>query len=315
MTIPTLLVAVGSPESNKKWAQAFKQLQPTWRVLCWDEVEGRESADFAVVWRPSAQLFIDQPQLKAIFNIGAGVDGINFEQIPPHLPVYRIEDAGMAVQMAEYALHGVLLATQRFTTYQAQQQQGLWAQANPIYRHEWPIGVLGFGQIGKKVAELLQRLGYPVAAWARTARPEADPSAIACFAGADQLAHFLAQSRILINVLPLTPDTTGIINQGLLSQLPPKSFVINMARGGHVVDADLIAALDSGHITGALLDVFHTEPLPIDHAFWQHPLVHITPHAAGMSLLEPTAQQIQSKIQSLLNHQVVTGLVDTDRRY
>lgn len=309
----TLIIAVGGVESSRKWAEVFKKLQPDWCVECWAEVQDTLVADFAVVWSPSKQLFIDQPQLKAIFNIGAGVDGIDFSQLPTEVPVYRVEDAGMAVQMAEYAVYGALLATQRFAPYVTQQKNQLWQQAQPVYRQQWPVGVLGFGQIGKKVAQVLQSLGYPVSTWVRS--PRTTSSSITIFAGTEQFSEFLAQSRILINVLPLTAETTGIINAAHLSQLPAESFFINMARGGHVVDEDLVAALDSGHVKGALLDVFHTEPLPTEHAFWTHPKVHITPHIAGVSLRQPTAEQIQTKIKAFLQNQAVSGLVERDRMY
>lgn len=309
----TLIIAVGRPKTCQRWADVFQQLQPEWHIVCWDEVKDTVQADFAVVWRPSAQLFTDQPQLKAIFNIGAGVDAIDFSQIPTDLPVYRVEDAGMAVQMAEYAVYGALLATQRFASYETQQAKQQWQQAEPIYRHQWPVGVLGFGQIGQKVAQVMHSLGYPVSTWVRT--PRAATNNIQVFAGAEQFSEFLTQSRILINVLPLTAETKGILNAEHLSQLPADSFLINMARGGHVIDDDLVAALDSGHLTGALLDVFHTEPLPADHVFWTHPKVHITPHIAGVSLREPTAEQIQTKIKAFLQNQPVSGLVERERMY
>ena len=309
----TLIIAVGSPESNQRWATVFSQLAPDWQIVCWDKVGGTVKADFAVVWRPSTQLFQDQPQLRAIFNVGAGVDGIDFTQVPETVPVYRVEDAGMAVQMAEYAVHGVSLATQRFAPYAEQQQHKTWKQRDPIYKHEWPVGVMGYGQIGQKVAQVLQLLGYPVSVWVRSDRPS--PEGIDLFSGPQGLSGFLEQSRILINVLPLTEETRGIINKTSLAQLPAQGFVINMARGPHIMDEDLIEAIDSGHLTGALLDVFHVEPLAQDHPFWSHPAIHITPHISGVSLREPTAQQIHSKIKAFLQSEPVSGLVERDRMY
>lgn len=308
----TLVIAVGRPETNQRWAQVFKQLHPDWQVHCWDQVKNEVAADFAVVWQPSTQLFVDQPHLKAIFNIGAGVDAINFNQIPESVPVYRVEDAGMAVQMAEYALYGVLLATQRFAPYMGLQSEKKWQQLPPVYRSQWPIGVMGYGQIGQKVVQALQVLGYPVSTWVRSER---SCDGVKVFAGPEQLPDFLSQSRILINVLPLTEQTKGIVNAENLARLPANSFLINMARGGHVVDQDLLAALDAGHLTGALLDVFHTEPLPADHVFWTHPNIHITPHISGVSLRESTAQQISTKIEAFLQNQSVSGLVERERMY
>ena len=309
----TVIIAVGSEKANQNWAKIMQAQQPTWNICCWDQVGSTQQADFAVVWSPEQKLFEDQPKLKAIFNVGAGVDGIDFTQVPAALPVYRVEDAGMAVQMAEYAVHGVLLATQRFQSYAAAQKNKEWRKQPPIYREQWPIGIMGFGQIGKKVAQILQQLGYPVSAWVRTERTA--PDGISVFAGSEQFVPFLAQSRILINVLPLTEQTQGIINAENLVHMPAAGFVINMGRGPHVIDNDLLAAIDSGHLMGALLDVFHTEPLPQDHAFWTHPAIHITPHISGGTLLETTASQILSKIQAFEQAQPVSGLVDRERQY
>lgn len=309
----TVIIAAGSSESNQRWAQVFKEHQPDWKVLDWNTTKDTDHAYFAVVWKPSTQLFADQPHLKAIFNIGAGVDGIDFSQIPPTVPVYRVEDAGMAVQMAEYAVYGTLLATQRFHPYVLAQQEKIWHKNDPVYRDQWPVGVMGFGQIGQKVAQVLSTLGYPVSTWVRSPRSNVDE--IDVFYGQDQLNSFLSKSRILINVLPLTAETEGIINAVNLSQLPANSFFINMARGPHVVEEDLIAALDSGHLTGALLDVFHTEPLPTEHVFWTHPHIYITPHISGVSLRQQTAQQIGSKIKAFLQNQAISGLVERERMY
>lgn len=309
----TVIIAVGRSESNQRWVQVFQALQPNWHIYDWTQVKDTIHADFAVVWQPSTQLFIDQPHLKAIFNIGAGVDAIDFSKIPDFVPVYRVEDAGMAVQMAEYAVYGTLLATQRFQSYVVAQKNKIWHKNDPIYKDQWPIGVMGFGQIGQKVAQVLKTLDYPVSTWVRSPRSNID--GINIFSGSDQLASFLAKSRILINVLPLTSETKGILNAANLSQLPDKSFLINMARGAHVIEKDLIAALDSGHLSGALLDVFSTEPLPPEHVFWNHPNIYITPHISGVSLRQQTAEQISSKINAFLQHQPISGLVERDRMY
>lgn len=308
----TVLIAVGKPKSGQKWVQEFQRLQPDWHVVEWSAGMATKG-DIAVVWRPEAQLFTEQPQLKAIFNMGAGVDAIDFEVIPESIPVYRVEDGGMAVQMAEYAIYGVLQATQRFAPYAELQQQNQWQVLRPIRREQWPIGIMGYGQIGQKVAQSLQSLGYPVSAWVRSPRANAD--GVTFYAGDDQLEAFLQSTRILINVLPLTAATSGILNKNHLLQLQPQSYLINMARGPHVVDEDLLAVIDSGHLTGALLDVFHQEPLSVSHPFWQHPHITITPHISGVSLRDLTAQHIHEKALAFLAGQVITGLVQRQRMY
>lgn len=309
----TVVVAAGKLETSQRWVDAFKQRHPDWQVHCWELVKDTVQADFAVVWRPEAQLFVDQPQLKAVFNVAAGVDGIDFTQVPDSIPVYRVEDAGMAVQMAEYAVQGVLLATQRFTPYVESQKNKIWQRTEPVLREQWPIGVMGYGQIGKKVVQVLQSLGYPVSTWVRSERVA--PEGVQLFVGAEQLDAFLSHSRILINVLPLTAETRGLINAKNLAEMPAGGFFINMARGPHVIDEDLIAAIDTGHLTGALLDVFHIEPLPTEHPYWSHPKIHITPHISGMTLRDQTAGQISRKIQEFLQGQSVSGLVERKRQY
>lgn len=309
----SLVIATGYPAANQHWADTFAKQQPDWEIRCWEPGDRSFKADFAIVWSPPKVLFDDHPTLKAIFNIGAGVDGIDFSAIPNELPVYRVEDGGMSGQMTEYAIYGVLLATQRFASYPRYQAEKKWHRLAPIYREQWPVGVMGYGQIGEKVANAIRLMGYPVSTWVRSARPQ--PEGITLFAGTEQLPSFLAQSRILINVLPLTDSTRGILNATTFEQMPQASFIINMARGGHLVDEDLLAAINSGQITGALLDVFHTEPLPEEHPFWSHPQIHVTPHIAGISLREPTTHQIIGKIQAFKAGQPVSGEIQRQRSY
>lgn len=309
-----ILIAVQNPEYAQEWAESFKQQDPDWQVQVWTPDTPFTGAHYAVVWQPPARLFAQEKDLQAVFNLGAGVDALGVGSvIPASIPVYRIEDAGMAVQMAEYAVHGVLLATRRFSTYAQQQPQKKWQTHAPVLRTDWPIGVMGYGQIGAQVAQTLAQLGYPVAAWARRARQA--EAGVELYAGQAQFKEFLQRSRILINVLPLTDATRGIINKHSLAALQQDGFVINMARGAHVVDDDLLAALDSGQLRGALLDVFHTEPLPVEHPFWTTPGVHITPHIAGVSLRQECTAQILDKLSTLEQGQTPSGRVNPEQQY
>lgn len=311
----TILIAVQDSARAHEWVQAFQEQDPSWEVRIWDPSRPASGAHYAVVWQPPTSLFEHETNLQAVFNLGAGVDALGIGlTVPTTMPVYRIEDAGMAAQMAEYALYGVLLATQRFGAYAAQQQAQIWQPQPAVLRTDWPIGMMGYGQIGAQVAHSLAQLGYPVAAWARRARTEA-PEQVRIYAGDDQLMPFLQRSRILVNVLPLTDATRGLINKKTLAALLPQSFVINMARGAHIVDADLLAALDSNHLKGALLDVFSTEPLPADSPLWTHPNIHITPHIAGISLRQESAQQVLEKLNQLRQGIEPSGRVDPRYQY
>lgn len=307
---PHLIVATPRDSETQRWAQHFRDAYPQWRV---DEfVPGRTAtgAHYAVVWKPDAYLFSQEPGLRAVFNLGAGVDAMA-ASIPAGMPLYRLEDAGMAEQMAEYALYGVLQATGRFRSYEEQAREGRWKAHRPVDRRQWPVAVLGLGVIGRKVADLIASLGYPVRGWSRTLRQAGFP----CYAGEQGLQECLASSRILVNALPLTPQTQGLINRDTLARLLPGAYLINLARGAHVVDEDVLEALDSGQLAGALLDAFTQEPLPQDHPFWGHPGVMVTPHISGITLREQALEQIGSRIALLHQGREAGGRVNAALGY
>jgi len=309
-----IIISVAGSERASHWLEVFQQQQSGHEFIMWHADEPSVNADYAIVWQPEMEMFAQEPDLRAVFNLGAGVDALKVnEAIPPQLPVYRIEDGGMALQMAEYALYGLLLATRRFAPYEVQQKDKLWRTQPPVLAQDWPVGVMGYGQIGAHVAKVFAQLGYPVRVWSRTARETA--AGIEGFHGNDQFEPFLQRSRLLINVLPLTKETHGIINTRSLNALRSDGFLVNMARGAHVVDEDLLAALQSGQLRGALLDVFQVEPLPSEHPFWTHPGVHVTPHIAGISLRENCARQILDKINQLEQGQEPTGRVNPELGY
>jgi len=273
---------------------------------------GAPAADYAVVWAPPQAFFDQQTQLKGIFNIGAGVDALLKLRLPPQAVVVRLEDAGMAVQMAEYVCQGVIRHFRDLNAYADDARAGQWTFHKPRERAEFPVGVMGLGVLGARVAQALQQFEFPVNGWSRS--PKA-LCGVQVFSGAAQLPDFLASSRVLVNLLPLTPDTTNILNHAHLSQLQLGGYVINVARGGHLVDADLLALLDSGHLAGALLDVFRTEPLPAEHPFWQHPKITLTPHTSARTLRSESIAQIAAKMAAMQRGEALTGCVDVGRGY
>lgn len=309
-----IVIAVKTQEIAEHWQKIFQTLAPNREVVVWNKNEAPMGARYAVVWQPPLALFEKEKKLQAIFNLGAGVDALGINSVvPAHVPVYRIEDAGMAVQMAEYAIYGVLLATERFSTYSKLQKQLDWAPQPPVLRSQWPIGVMGYGQIGSKVAKALAQLGYPISVWVRSER--VNDEHIQFYSGRAGFDHFLKQTRVLINVLPLTEETRGIVNKECLEKMQKDGFFINMARGAHVVDDDLLSALRGGQLKGALLDVFHEEPLPKTHPFWQEPNVYLTPHIAGISLYEECAKQVIEKLFLLERGIEPTGRVSLTKQY
>jgi glyoxylate/hydroxypyruvate reductase A len=294
------------------WRDALARALPEGEVRTWEPGLAWR-ADYAAVWYPAAEVLAGQTGLRAIFNLGAGVEALlRRVALPPGVPVIRLEDAGMARQMAEYVTWAVLRYFRRLDTYAAQQSRAQWKLHRPLRHPDFPVGVMGMGVLGAHVAGALVTLGFPVLGWSR-GRKEA--RGIRLFAGPAELDAFLAGSRALVCMLPLTADTEGILNRNTLSRLPRGSYVINVARGGLIVDDDLLAALDAGQIAGATLDVFHEEPLPAAHPYWRHPQVLVTPHASAMTLLDEAAEQVAGKIRRLERGEPVTGVVDPARGY
>ena len=292
------------------WIEGLRAALPGAAVEVWQA--GARAADHAVVWAPPQQFFDEQPQLKGVFNIGAGVDALLKLKLPPKATVVRLDDAGMSVQMAEYVCHAVIRHFREFDAYEADIRVGKWSYRKPAERSDFPIGVMGLGVLGERVARALTQFEFPVMGWSRSVK---QISGVRCFASAAQFDDFLAASRVLVNLLPLTAETLDIMRLDTLAKLQPGGYVINVARGAHLVDEDLLTLLDSGHLAGAMLDVFRTEPLPPVHPFWQHPKITITPHTSARTLRDQSIAQIAGKIRSLEAGQPIAGTVDLTRGY
>jgi glyoxylate/hydroxypyruvate reductase A len=189
---------------------------------------------------------------------------------------------------------------------------GRWSYRKPRNRADFPVGVMGLGVLGERVARALRVFEFPVNGYSRSPK---QIDGVRCFAGAEQLGDFLQASRILVNLMPLTPETENILNQASLSKLQAGGYLINVARGRHLVEEDLIALLDSGHLAGAMLDVFRTEPLPAGHPFWQHPKITVTPHTSARTLRDESIAQIAGKILALQRGEPIRGEVDHQRGY
>ena len=292
------------------WLQGLSAALPGAELSVWEP--GAPVADYAVVWAPPQQFMDEQQGIKALFNIGAGVDALLQRRLPQGARVVRLDDAGMAVQMAEYVCHAVIRHFREFDQYEASMRAGQWAYRKPRLRQDFAVGVMGLGVLGERVAKALAQFDFPVNGWSRS--PKAIDG-VRAFTGAEQFNDFLGVSRVLVNLLPLTPDTTDVINKDALSRLQTGAYVINVARGAHLVDEDLLAAIDSGHVAGATLDVFRTEPLPAGHAFWNHPRITITPHTSARTLREESIAQIARKMAALQRGEAVAGVVNPARGY
>jgi glyoxylate/hydroxypyruvate reductase A len=226
--------------------------------------------------------------------------------------VVRLDDAGMSVQMAEYVCHAVIRHFREFDGYEADVNAGKWSYRKPRERSDFPVGVMGLGVLGERVANALNQFEFQVRGWSRSVKVI---DGVRCFAGAAQFKDFLAATKVLVNLLPLTPGTHDIMRLESLSQLQRGGYVINVARGAHLVEEDLMTLIDSGHLAGATLDVFRTEPLPTEHPFWQHPKITVTPHTSARTLRDESIAQIAGKIMALERGEPIAGIVDTVRGY
>jgi len=292
------------------WLQGLQTALPGADISVWQP--GAPQADYAVVWAPPQQFLDEQPGLRALLNIGAGVDALLRLHIPPGCRVVRIDDGGMAVQMAEYVCHAVVRHFRELDAYEADMRAGRWGFRRPRERAEFPVGVMGLGVLGERVARALAHFEFPVNGWSRSAKAL---DGIRAYSGAEGFHDFLAASRVLVNLLPLTPETQDIINRETLSRLQPGAYVVNVARGAHLVEQDLLALIDSGHVAGATLDVFRTEPLPAGHPFWTHPKITVTPHTSARTMREESIAQIARKMAALQRGEPVPGTVDLARGY
>lgn len=292
------------------WLAALRAALPQAEIGVW--APGAGPADYAVVWAPPQQFLDEQPQIKALFNIGAGVDALTQLRLPATTRLVRLDDAGMSVQMAEYVTHALIRHFREFDAYAADVAQNKWSFRKPRLRADFPVGIMGLGVLGQRVARAVQAFEFPVRGWSRS--PKELPG-VSCYAGEAQLAEFLGATKVLVCLLPLTGETRGIMNRATLAQLQPGGYVINVARGAHLVEEDLIPLIDSGQLAGATLDVFRQEPLPADHPYWRHPKIVVTPHTSARTLRDESVAQIAGKIKALEQGKPVAGVVDPGRGY
>lgn len=259
--------------------------------------------DVAVVANPAPGLLARMPNLRFVQSLWAGVDGLLADgSVPDHLPLARLVDPNLATAMAEAVATHVLGLHRQLPTYRAQQAEAQWKPHHQPLAGECPVGILGMGEMGKASAAMLRALGFPVAGWSRSAGPAA-------------LDEVLAKAHILVNLLPLTAETRHILAAPLFARMRPGAGLINFGRGGHQVVADIIAALDDGGLSHAVLDVFEAEPLPADSPLWRHPKVTITPHVAAETDSRTAAHCAARNIRAFRDGRPVTGLVDRARGY
>lgn len=278
-----------SIDSEARWKPQLARLMPELEVRIWPKIGDPAEIDYALVWRPEPGLLASLPNLKLILSLGAGVDHILCDPyLPRGVPIVRLVDPYMTDAMSEYVILQVLRLHRQDPDYRAQQEKGLWLELDQKNAAERTVGILGFGALGQDAGRKLEGLGFDVALWGRRQRTV---EGLRGYAGSAGLPALLGRSEILVCLLPLTAETEGILNAATLVMLPKGAALINAARGGHLVEEDLLAALASGRLSVAVLDVFRDEPLPASHAFWHHPRIVVTPHVAAATH-PPTAAPI-----------------------
>ncbi|MEX2630255.1 MAG: glyoxylate/hydroxypyruvate reductase A [Tistlia sp.] len=300
------------------WTAALKKHKPDLEVEVWplrapEPAGDRSAIDYALVWKPPAGVLKTLPNLKAIFSLGAGIDHLFGDpELPGDVPVVRMVERGLTAGMTEYVVMQVLYHHRRMLDYRAQQRAGVWDELSFVAPWDRKVGILGLGQLGGDAAEKLALLGLDVAGWSRT--PKEIPG-VASYAGAAGLEAFLARSQILVCLLPLTEETRGILGAETFAKLPRGACVINVGRGEHLVEADLLEALESGQIDSATLDVFAREPLPADSPFWSHERIVVTPHVASITVPDTAAEAVVENIRRIERGEAPRNVVDRDRGY
>ncbi|WP_105167728.1 2-hydroxyacid dehydrogenase [Pseudoalteromonas sp. T1lg23B] len=305
----SLLVCVTRRDNTKLLAK-LRSLLPDVEINEWPHCSALDRVRFVLAWGAPDDLWPQLPNLEVVQSYGAGVDGIAMTLLPAHVVVTRIVDKQLAADMAEYVLTHVLAHKLRLRQYFTQQIQHSW---KPKRAHQgMKVGIMGLGELGKVVAERLIANDFRVSGWSAT--PKSLPG-ISCYSAAAQLSEFLSELDYLVCLLPLTEQTQGILNRHVFEQLPNHCVLINVARGRHVNEEDLLWALDNGELAGASLDVFSQEPIDATHPFWSHPLITVTPHCAALTSIDTACEQIAANYVALINNEQIDNQVDRARGY
>ncbi len=300
------------PVRGQAWAEVFRRRAPHLDFRIWPDVGDPERVRFLAAWEPPADLATRFPRLEVLFSSGAGVDQFDFGALPPDLPVVRMVEPGIVRGMVEYVTHAVLALHRDMPQYRRQQREGVWKPLPVRTAGERRIGVLGLGSLGQAVLAQLVAMGFDCAGWSRSRRTVAG---VATYAGAEEMDGFLARTEVLVCLLPLTGETRGFLDARLFGGLPRGAALVHAGRGPQLVEADLLAALESGQLAEAMVDVTDPEPLPASHPFWTHPRIQLTPHIASMTQPLTAAEAVIDNLRRLGSREPMVGLVDRARGY
>lgn len=300
------------PARAEIWSSLFKQHLPDMPLHIWPDVPRPQEVRFLAAWLPPDDLARRFPNLEVLFSVGAGVDQLALLQLPPQVKVVRMIEPALVASMAEYVSFAALALHRDMPVYLAQQRAAEWRELRVRPPGSSRVGVMGMGMLGTAALGQLRSLGFDCAGWNRSPR---ELAGVRCFTGAEGLQPFLARTDILVCLLPLTEDTRGILDRELFAALPQGAALVNVGRGGHLVEADLLEALDAGQLRAAMLDVCATEPLPADAPLWSHPKIWITPHIASTTQPESAVEAVLANLRRHARGEPLVGQVDPSRGY
>ena len=307
------ILVIEEAAEAEDWARHLRAALPDTEVLVWPELPDPEAVEMAVVW-DDLDALAGLPNLRAVVVLGAGVDHLlgRLDAMPEGVACLRIVDDSVRAQMVEWVLLALVTHTRRWDDYRAQQRAGSYEELPVPVPPDLVVGILGFGVLGRATGELLRDIGYRVRGWSRSAKRA---EGIECFAGDGELGAFLSACDVVVCMLPLTAQTEGLLRRDTFAMMKQGAYLINVARGGHVVEADLVAAIDEGRLSGATLDVQREEPMPAGHPFWSHPRIRITPHVATYTLARFCAAQVADNYRRLQRGEPLHNSVDLGRQY
>ena len=306
------LLYKADPVRGEHWQRLFAEHAPDIEWRAWPDIGDPRDIQYLAAWQAPDDVETLLPNLQVLFALSAGVDQLDLGRLPTTLPVVRLLDPGISQGMCEYASFAVLSLHRDMLRYRQQQAERCWQAHRLVPAGQRRVGIMGLGLQARQILATLKTFGFALSGWARS---EHHIEGVACFAGDEQLPAFLGQCEIVLCVLPLTEQTRGILNHQLFQHLPKGAALVNMGRGGHLVEADLLEALADGQLSAAVLDVLEQEPAPTDHPFWHHPHILLTPHIAAMTQPESAFGVLLENIRRHQRGESMLGLVDRERSY
>ncbi|MBC3950055.1 2-hydroxyacid dehydrogenase [Pseudomonas folii] len=306
------LLYKADPARGEQWKALFAEHAPDIEWRAWPDIGDPQDITYLAAWLAPDDLQTLLPNLQVVFALSAGVDQLDLSRLPETLPVVRLLDPGIGRGMCEYACFAVLSLHRDMVRYRQQQVESHWQAHRLVPANKRRVGVMGLGLQAQQILASLQNFGFELSGWARS---EHQVDGVTCYAGSAQLPAFLGQCDILVCALPLTEQTTGILNRELFEQLPKGAALVNMGRGGHLIEQDLLHALDSGQISAAVLDVLQQEPADPAHPFWSHPQILLTPHIAAMTQPDSAFPGLLENIRRFERGEPMLGQVDRGQGY